>query len=401
VTVEYEFWLTSDSGKRIALLSGDSFFSYTRVINGFGTLSFGMPFLPFAEQFTDWFEPDWRVEVWRRPKHGVPMRREDVFMLRKPRVYTRDADDMQIIQFYGRNGVDLLSRRHVIQRGGTDWTTKSDFADDMMKEIVREQMLYGSALDEDGTQDDTRAWPQGEFSVGADVSLGPSIPHSFEGKKVFDVIKDIKDISFQKYQDDPDNNLRIFFDVLPDILVTANNPAGSPLGWKFITKAGLYGSDRTTGREFSLENENIDVPTYSISHLDEINSVYVQGGGRGLSQIIEPVEDSNRINASRWNRSEGVISGANETKTNGLLDLGRAELEKNRPVEELPLVFLNNPGSESVPQSLYGIDWDLGDRVKVNYAGRQFEAEINIIYVSVNENGEESVTGRNEIQSAQ
>lgn len=44
------------------------------------------------------------------------------------------------------------------------------------------------------------------------------------------------------------------------------------------------------------------------------------------------------------------------------------------------------------------MDWDLGDLVRVNYADKQFEAEINIIYVAVEDSGKETITGRNDIQ---
>lgn len=401
MTIQYELWLTDDAGKRLALLSDFSFLTYTRAVSALGTCSFGMPFEPFKKKFITWFKPDWRAEVWRSPSYGIPMRREDVFLLRKPQVYTRAEDGMQIIQFYGRNGMDLLKRRSVIQRGGTEWATKTDFADDMMKAIVREQMLYGSAVDEDGTQDDTRAWPQGEFSVQGDVGLGPTLTQNFEGDVVFDVLKKIKEATFQKYQDDPDNNLRIFHDVVPVTTNPSDAQSGSPLGWSFVTRAGLYGTDRTaSGIEFSIENENIDNPTYSISHMDEVNSVYVNGGGRGDTQIIQPVEDTSRATASRWNRVEKVLSSSNETTNTGLQDKGSAELEKNRPRETLPLVFLNTPGSRTTPRSLYAIDWDLGDAVRVSYIGKQFTAEINIVYVSVNESGQETITGRNDIQNA-
>jgi len=397
MTVEYELYLTDDHGRRKKLIRDTFFLSYTRAVSALGTCSLGLAFKPFIADFNPYFQPDWRLEIWRSPKYGTPLRREDVFMLRKFEVYTRREDSVQIIQFYGRNGIDLLNRRHIIQRATTQWTTKTDYADDMMKEIVREQMLYGSSVDEDGTQDNTRAWPNGEFSVESDKSAGPTITKSFEGKRVFDVLKDIKATSFQKYQDDPDNVKRIFFNVDPVPLSLSGN--ASPLGWKFVTRSGLYGIDRTNGLEFSLENENIESPTYSLSHLDEVNSVYVQGGGRGETQIIEPVTDSARVISSSWNRVEKVTSASNETDTTGLQDAGTAELEKNKPAENLPVVFLNTPGNADTPRSLYGLDWDLGDRLPINYAGKQFEAEVNIIYVSVHDDGREEVTGRNEIQN--
>lgn len=398
---EYELWLTDDMGNRIALMADfgePAFFSYTRSVNGLGTLNFGLPFKPFEQKFNPYFRPDWRVEVWRSPAYGIPMRREDVFMLRKPHVYVRE-DNVEILTFYGRNGIDLLNRRSVIQRGGRSWAKKTDLADDMMKEIVREQMLYGSAVDEDGVSDNSRAWPQGEFSVQADAGLGPSITLGFADKTVHDVLKQIKDITLQRNVADSTVS-RIYFDVVPISLTAGSAPSGSLLGWEFRTYADLRGSDRTVnGITFSPENENMDKPAYSISHLDEINAVTVRGNGKGRTQIVESVEESSRVLSSRWNRCEAVISASNETTTAGLQAAGNAALNQGKPVEELGAVLLNTPGRKDVPQSLYGINWDLGDLVRVDYAGKQFNVEINIVYVSVDDSGNEEITGRTEVRA--
>jgi hypothetical protein len=235
---------------------------------------------------------------------------------------------------------------------------------------------------------------QDEFEVQTDSSSGPSLTLSFEGKNVLDVLKDIRSATFQKNVED-ENDLRVYFDMLP-----VNLAGSAPLGWLFVTRAGLYGTDLTAGLPFSLENENIKTPSYSISHLEEINTVYAQGGGRGATQIIQRVDDAARQNSSRWNRCESVISASNETTTTGLQDRGMGELNKNRPKTELPLVFLSTPGTAQSPRSLYGVDWNLGDRVMVQYADLEFEAEIKLVYINVDEQGKDEVSGRNEVNSA-
>lgn len=396
----FELWLTDDRGLRLTLLSSLNelfFFSYTRAVSGLGSINFGIGFREFYKEFNTYFQPDWRVEVWRSPAYGVPMRREDAFLLRKPHVYTRQ-DGMEVLQFYGRNGMDLLKRRSVIQRAGTSFASKNNTIDNLMKNYVRQQMLYGSALDEDGVVDNSRAWPISEFTVQINTFLGPTIARDFADRIVFDLLKDLKGASLQLHRDDPANR-KIYFDVVPVDLVAGAAPSGSLLGWEFQTFADSRGSDRTQGIEFSLENENIKSPAYSVSHMDEVNSVFVRGNGRGLSQIVTSVEDSDRIAASRWNRVEKIHSASSETSIAALQDAGRSELNKNKPQEDLFVTFLNMPGGTNTPRSLYGVDWDLGDLVRVNYAGKQFEAEINVIYVAVDEHGKEEITGRNEIQT--
>lgn len=342
---EYALWLTDDAGRRLTLLSDLNdpfFFNYTRAVSGLGTFSFGVSFRAFKDKVKPYFVPDRRIEVWRSPAHGIPMRREDVFMLRKPHVYTRD-DNVQVIQFYGRNGIDLLNRRYVIQIPGSSFTTKTDNVDDMMKAIVREQMLYGSVVNRGGVLDNLRALPLNEFFVQADLGLGPSVSRTFTDRKVFDIFKDLKDISHQLNVDDPDNR-RIFFDVVPKDLAGISTPTAAPLGWEFQTFADLRGADRTNGIEFSLENENIEKPSYSLSHLDEVNVILVRGGGSGKSNIAITIGDNARVNASRWNRSDKVVSATSETSTSALTDVGSAELHKGKPQEDLFFTFLNTPG---------------------------------------------------------
>lgn len=394
--VTYEFWLSDDRGRRIALLKNIAFASYTRAVAGLGTLQVGLPFRPFASQFNPYFSPDWRVEVWRSAAYGVPMRNEDVFMLRKPQIYMRAQDGMEMIVFYGRNGIDLLKRRSIIQLPGTSYTEKTDLIDDMMKAIVREQMLYGSALDKSGTVDNDRAWPQGEFTVQGDVSLGASVTRSFAGRNVYDVLKDLRNSSMQLNLTDPEI-YRIYFDVVPIWLNTQNLASAALQGWEFRTYINLRGGDRTLGIEFSAEHENIHAPEYSISYLDEVNSVIVTGNGRGSSQVSETVTDTIRVGASRWNRVEKVISASNEASAAGLQNVGYGELGKGRPKEELNVTFLNTEGGSNTPRSLYGLDWDLGDKVRVNVARKQFHAEVGIVYVAVDEQGKENITARNVI----
>jgi len=397
---EYEFWLTDDTGRRMALLTSLAFASYTRSIIGLGTINIGMPFEPFNRDFKPYFRPDWRVEVWRSPKAATPLRMENIYLLRKPHVYVRD-DGMKILQFYGRSGLDLLYRRSVIQEPSTIYTTKTDYADDMMKEIVRQQMLYGSALDEDGVADNARAWPQNEFLVQADGSFGPIITRNIEGKKVIDILKEIRNATFQ-LNITSSSNRRILFDVVPIDVSNLSTDYDSTFGWEFRTYTDLYGADRTGALEFSQENENISDPSYSINHLEEINTVYVTNGSDAITNTVVMVQDTARAGASRWNRVEEMISASSSgSGTNDQTNAGYAEVYNKRPTEELQLAFLNTPGGNGTPQSLYGIDWDLGDLLRVNFAGRQFNTEVNVVSVGVNDQGVETISGRNEVNAGQ
>lgn len=418
----YEFWLTDDKGIRIMDLRNYFFFSYSRSVSGMGAFEIGLLYDEFSKKIHPIFQPDRRVDVWRSPRKGIPLRREGTFILRMPRIYTRKTDSVQVLILYGHDAKDLLNRRWVIQPAGYSQTRKTDYIDDMMKEIVREQMLYANALDADAVVDTNRAFPTGEFMVQTAQSLGPSVTYTFADRNVLDVLKELQDMSFQLYKDDSANQ-KIYFDVVPvnvrtmvkEILDEADptNPildemgfalldetsliSNAETGFRFETYAGLRGIDRTNGMVFSVENNNLEEPYYSKNHFEEINTVIVKGFGRGDSREWVEVQDANAVGQSRWNRCEGVHDASSEPDQSNLADFGSSFLYKNRAKEELTAIFLNvEPGPDSA-QSMYGIDWDLGDLLPVQYAGKQFNIEIAIVYIAVDENGNENITGRNEI----
>lgn len=418
----YEIWLLDDTGRRMTLLRDFSFFSYSRSVRGFGTFEIGIPYESYIQQVPAFFQPDWRIDVWRSPKTGVPMRREGMYLLRMPRLYTREEDAMDMIVLSGRDLKDLVNRRHVVQPAGTPYTRKEDYIDDMMKAIVREQMLFGTATDVDMAVDATRAYPEDEFFVAGDVSLGPLYSKTFAERNVMDILRELQDASRQLYETNPLVNRKIYFNVVPvdlrglvlyildeadgtpildeagnPILDESSNSSNADIGFRFETYAGLYGVDRTDGVVFSKQNNNIRDVSYSISHFDERNSAIVKGFGRGDSREWVVVDNTKAINASRWNRVEIFVDASTEPDQDRLEDFGYPALDEHAPEEKLNATFLNIGGSDDTPESLYGIQWDLGDLLPVYYANRLFQVEVEIVYVAVNDQGTENITGRSEI----
>lgn len=395
----YEVWLLDDAGRRMYLLDKFASIAYTRSSLYLSTIQLQYTFAEWTKMVANpFFKPDWRIDVWRSPAHGYPLKREEMFVLRKPEVYDRQEDGVRMIMLRGRNGMDLLNRRYVIQDEETSYTSKTDYIDDMMKAIVREQMLYGSCLDMDGVSDNDRAFPQGEFTVQGDASLGPSITKAFAGRKVLDVLRELYDHSVSLYLADSTNR-KIYYSVVPVELDGVNNTLDEPSarsGYQFQTFADRRGRDRSDGPIFSVENGNLQAPMYVESHFEEINAAYVRGKGEGTLQSTYELENLNLINASRWNRCEIIRNASMTDDSDSLTAEANAALGEGRPIVDIDCTFLNTPGSENTPRSLYGVDWDLGDIVTVDYAGKQFEAEIFNVYVSLNAFGQENVTARTE-----
>lgn len=424
----YEIWLTDDTGRRITLMNslmeGLGYFSYSRSAKGLGTCLIGIPYDNYVKKVFPLFQPDWRIDIWRSPDTGYDPRHEGTYLLRMPKIYTRSTDNVQMVALYGRDPKDLLRRRYIIQPAGYTQTLKTDYIDDMMKEIVREQMLYNSCLDADAVQDNSRAFPNGEFFVQGDVSLGPLKSFTFPDRNVLDVLKELREASFQLYDEDPLSYNRIYFDVVPVRILPGkvryifDEETGDPIldedgmplvdesspdstsrqGFEFRTYAGLRGQDRTTSALiFSVENNNLEGPYYTKDHMNEENSIVVKGFGRGDSRPHATVTDTQRAGASRWNLCEGLEDASTEPDQTRLEDYAYPPLYAGIPQEQISCVFLNVGGSEDTPRSLYGIDWDMGDLLPVEYANQRFNVIVDIVYVAVDEDGRETITGQNDV----
>ena len=371
----YEVYLTDDAGHRITLLNNFAFISISRTVTGYGTLHIGIPFDDF--KIRPVFLPDRRIEVWRSPGHGFAMREEGSFFLRKYNVYTREEDNVEIVEFWGRSPIDILRRQPVTSSTPSQYN-KTAAIDDMMKEIVTENFI---------TTPQTA--PVGELTVDGDEGIGPTISHSFYGQNVLDVLKDLCDISISQNEADPSVE-RIYFDVV----------RGAPLdnggfGYIFRTFAGLRGSNRTKGTVFSIDNGNMRSPSYFEDHLDSVTMATV------LSQVSANLDGSAQHPdryLSRWNdirvsqQSGESSTNINDARANQMLQDGKSE-------KSLNVTFLDSPGSSVQPRSLYGVDWDLGDLLPVHYADLVFTSEVKVVYVSVDDGGKENIVGMSQLRT--
>lgn len=364
----YEFWLTDDAGKRITLLKNFQWVSYSRSSRGLGVIQLGLPLdehLAFAPTV---FQPDWRIDVWRSPEYGFPKRRESSYFLRKFRIYDREEDGLRQIEFFGRTPLDILRRWSVSDSLIANYS-KTDYIDDMMKAVVTDAFITTPHVA-----------PVGEFTVEGDLSLGPSISQSFPGKNVRDVLTDLKATSFS-LNATSSTNRRIFFDV-----VESGPTALNGFNYIFRTYADLRGIDRTNGVVFSPENGNLKGAEYYEDYLDQITRAKC-----GITTVASP-----DTTLSRWNDIMQYRSSAS-SDVNVQTSTANQMLSAGAKVFSLSANFLSTPGSPTQPRSLYGIDWDFGDLLPVQYAGKNMSAEVEIVWVSVDENGSENIVGSNKV----
>lgn len=375
----YQIWLCDAWGKRLTQIENWAYFSYTRTTQGFGTIQFAVPLEYIQSRVDTYFLPDFRLDVWRSPAVGVPLRRECSFLLRKVMVYQRQEDNVTIVEYIGRNGLDLLNRATI----EASTLTLSDKIDKLMYQLVLDDVpnianqaaYYSSFL----RIPDIDNYP----------GVGPTITDEVPYRNVLDTFKDWKALSFSYNKTDPTNR-RIYFDV-----VEIDQSDGS-FCYEFRAYPDRRGTDRTSGVVFSVENGNLKSPRYTEDYQDILTRIAIYANvdtpSADVTYLFTPDAYLSPVN---FCSKIQVITTTDPTNVPAALANKLAG--ERRPEKTFSGIFVNSPGGPTQPRSLYGLDWDMGDILPVKFAGKTFDAEVVIVYVSVNDKGQEDVIGRTEV----
>jgi hypothetical protein len=128
---------------------------------------------------------------------------------------------------------------------------------------------------------------------------------------------------------------------------------------------------------------SISSATYSDDRLGESNVVIVQGKGDGSTKDTVTRIDPSSIDDSPWNRREVSRSASSSDYTYQLNDFGDQtlkELARKETVSDcVPL---------QTPQSLYGVDYELGDKVTVWFDDIKMNKRITSVTLTYQENSE-------------
>ena len=362
---KYELWLTTDRGVRLSLLDNAVWFSATRVVNGIGTFSMSLP--PSFD--ASLLAPDRMVQVWRAPEGGrLSLWR--VYFVRKWRFLTQGS--RQVLLLWGRDGNDLLRRRIAAAFTDEAESEKTDFADDMMKEIVTEALADGVAPTPDAG---TRAWP--DLSVQADLGIGPTLTRSFAWQRLDRLMSAIGQAAREA-------GTEVFFDIVPVV-------AGSDsISFEFRTYTGQPGADRA-GVVFDQERGNLKEPSLEFDYTNEVNYVYGGGQGQESEREVQQSYDAVRYSISQWNRCEGFVNASSQAEADGVREMARSAVEAGRPRRRFGAIPVDTEGTR------FGRDWDHGDRVTARYRGFEFDTIIRVTNVTVRDE-HETVTARLEYE---
>ena len=374
MAAEYEIWLTTDEGVRLAALNDFVWLQASRTINRIGYLSMRAPWTLDDSLI----KPDCMVQIWRAPAGGR-LKLWRPYFIRRWRFETGTQGD-QFVYLGGRDPMDLLQRRIVAYyAGNAAAAATATEADDLMKDIVTAAIADGS---DPAPTAGTRVW--GDLGVAGDLTGGPQLTKDFAWAKLLTrsgmgILPKLADAAKEA-------GTEVFFDVA----VKTISPVS--ITFEFRTYTGQPGQDMTDKAIFDEARGNLLAPSLEYDHSEEENYIYAGGQGVEDSRNVQQVSDDELYLASKYNRCEGFEYATNQKADNAVREAGRARLREGRPKKRFAGVPMDTEATR------FGLHWDHGDKVRARYRNEEFDAIVKATVLHVSQ-GDETVSARLEYEA--
>jgi len=350
---DYNVWYCDPNGSRQYLLNDFISLDYGRKVNESGVLTIELP-LKYGVNF---FSADDTIQITRSIE-GSPF-----YLDGQTLWFVRDITigDSIVLKCY--DAISVLSRRIVAYPSDTLYTEKSDYADDMMKDIVSENFLSG-AIDVD------RQVSSSIFSVDTKISQGALLSGVECSYK--DVLSTLRDIATQSIE----NGSRIYFDVEFDdvsktfMFKTYYNQRGQ-------NRANLTAEDVVASRSLG----NLVDPKLSISYANSFNVAYVGGQGTGISRSVEVVDLSGVISTS--GRIEKFVEGRNTSESSTLQAIGIVSIQESKPSYKISGKLVDTKDFQ------FGVHYSFGDVIRVDFMDISIPCMVNVYKIKVTQESEE------------
>lgn len=358
----YDLYLSTPLGARLAVLDRFESLQWTRKLNDVGALT-----LRFGTEQVDWrlWGLDRRVEVWRT---SIIPKLVGIYYLRGTERRTEQGGER--ITWTGEDANGLLARRIIAYYSGSQQTDRFDYADDLMKETVKDNL--GADADGGVDSDALRDITAYGFSIELDHGQGPWMSKDCAWQGLLTALQSIASTA-------RDLGTRLYFEVMHPTMTTL----------QFRTYVHRQGADRTTMQApFSLIRGPLATPVSIVeNHGQEVNYLYVGGQGTEEDREIAVVSDAPACAASPFARCEALVDGTSYEDTGPLTDFGRKALQDAKVRNVFEGTLIDMPGSR------YQVDWDLGDLVRAEYNGETFNCEVQAVMGTATAN-EETVTAQ-------
>lgn len=354
----YTVQLYTPLGVLLDDISAFSAMSWSRVVNDVGVLTLTYPgTLPAL-----YAQPNNLIVVYRTAYGVTSLLTDTAWVLAAVR-QTLDDSGSVMTELTAYSGNYLLSSRGVAYQTRSTQSTKSGAADNLIKELVREN-LGSSATD--------TARTLSNLTVQANTSQGQSI----------DIVAGWRDdlliVCQECAEASTDAGTYIAFDVVYQ--------GGT---WELRTYVNQLGIDRRIpGGVAPLllgpRYGNVIGIDYVQDWSANITAAYALGEGAGSRRRVQTALDTARIASSPYARREGFFDAANAVTNNQVLRVARAALRASRPRQTFQARIVETPSTR------YGVDWGWGDYVTIAAFDVTVNARIDAVSASVSQ-GNESI----------
>ena len=307
---------------------------------------------PIYDIYND-FDVDCILKIYRYNGIGYYLEGERAWLLQDP--FYNSSPDQKHIELIFDCSNTYIDRREIAYAAETAQTNRTEFADDMLRNIFK-QNAGTSAI----AARDLSAF----IALQAAHSAAPSISKAFAWRNMLDVMRDICQESFD------DGTYLVF-----DIVCTGGTD------FEFRTYTGQRGVDH--GLDSGNNKIVLREQTGELNNLrwgkiwsDSKNYAYAGGQGQSTARTIAEQSIPNHINRSRGNRREIFTNASRNPSSAAFLNSeAKALLAENRARLIVDAELQDRPGF------VYGLDYKFGDKMVLET--EYFSLDVRLDTISV------------------
>jgi hypothetical protein len=215
------------------------------------------------------------------------------------------------------------------------------------------------------------------LSVEANESMGPAVSATVSLDQLWDALTNIQ----------ADSRLitpEVHFRVIPTL-------AGSSIIFRLVTGANYLGRDTRNNVLFSLGKHNLDNPKIGINYSGSATTFYYNKALESVSYtatgyFVLRTPDGPAPERSVPRRREALVSTVSDGTSARRTGRARAALARRAPRPKFTGTIL------SVPGSLYGWDWWVGDYIRVHYGNYVIDTVVRATFGEIR-GKDETITG--------
>lgn len=309
---------------------------------------------------------DGRIGVWRAINGRAPYL--DNGAIYQIRYLDFGPQSIFVRAFHANN---LLDRRIIAYPAGSDFTTKGpDFADDLIKEFVNQNMLTGIVgASRDGVE--TYADVSAYLTKQIDLSQGATVSKSGARRRLLDLLTDLANAS-----------------ATAGVYLTFEIYAASESTLELRTYATQRGVDRSVGNSagqspviLSELRGNLTNAHLIVDYTEAASFIVAGGQGEETERLIGTAFDATRAATSPFGRIERFRDAANVSIQASVDDEADSQLRQARP-----LILFTGDLVET-PALTRGIDFDLGDTLTAEQGRQQYNVRLDVIRETITSQG--------------